>query len=111
MAARTKRRAKFDFRGRPFVWWIDGDRYLRISSLDKKFIVALALGADRDGDPAFSVIGQEFCGIDRSEQRPVWLAASWPVGTSMGACVDELLRWSFDPTHELVRLSGPPRFY
>jgi len=109
MPARTKRRAKFSFRNRPFVWWVDNDKYLRITSLDKKFVIALALGAS--GPSALSVIGQEFPGIEPSEPRPIWLAIDWPSGDSMGAYVDSLLRWSFDPTHELIRLSQPPRFY
>ena len=44
MPARTKGRVKFDFRGRRFVWWVDGDRWLRIASLDKKVVLAVPLG-------------------------------------------------------------------
>jgi hypothetical protein len=29
MPVRTKGRAKFEFRGRQFVWWVDGDYWLR----------------------------------------------------------------------------------
>jgi hypothetical protein len=58
----------FTFRGRPFVWWVDGDRYLRISSIGKKFIVAFHVV----GAPArLQVIGQKFPGIAPSEPRPV----------------------------------------
>src|SRR4051794_37607582 len=46
MAARTKGRAKFDFHGRPLLWWVDGDRYLRITSLDKKFVIAYPIGTE-----------------------------------------------------------------
>ncbi len=108
MPARTKRRAKFDFRGRPFVWWVDGDRYLRIASADKKFIIAFPLGGS--GPPAIAVIGQEFPGVEPVVPRPVWLrlSAPWASGKSMGAWVDELLRWSFDPAHSLTRLDKPP---
>ena len=102
MPARTKRRAKFIFGNRLFVWWVDADRYLRISSIDKKFVIALHLW---DAPPRLDVIGPEFPGIDRSEQRPVRLTVPWPVGQSMGAQVDALLRWAFDPGHELVRRS------
>ena len=112
MPARTKRRAKFDFRNRPFVWWVDSDRYLRISSLDKKFIIAYPLGTDLGDPPVIEVIGQEFPGLHRSERRPVWLVVPEPggAGRGMGAWVDSLLRWSFDPIHELIRFDGPPRF-
>jgi hypothetical protein len=109
MPARTKRRAKCIFRGRLFVWGVDGDRYLRISSADKKFVIAFPLGT-ADDPPVVEVIGREFPGIDASEQRPVRLLAPQPAGKSMGAWVDGLLRWAFDPTHELVRFDGPLHF-
>jgi hypothetical protein len=110
MGARTKRRAKFDFRGRPFVWWVDGDVYLRVSSLDKKFVIALPLGTE-PGDPrGVEVIGSEFPGLTRSDRRPVWLAAPPLSRESMGGWVEELLNWSFDENHALHRLSAPPRF-
>jgi hypothetical protein len=117
MPARTKGRAKFDFRGRPFVWWVDADRYLRISSLDKRFIIAAPMGTAIDMPPVIEVIGQEFPGLDPSERRPIRLvvpesdSGECPApGTSMGAWVDELLRWSFDPGRALIRFDGPIRF-
>jgi hypothetical protein len=85
MAARTKGRAKFDFRGRPFVWWVDGDRYLRVSSLDKRLIIAYPLVAEADDPAVVEVIGSEFPGLDQSEQRPVWFVAAPLSGRSMGA--------------------------
>jgi hypothetical protein len=101
MPARTRRRAKFDFQGRPFVWWVDADRYLRICSLDKKFIISLSLwGAAPE---VVEVIGQEFPGLDRSERRPVWLIAPPASGTSMGSRVNELLTWSFARDRPLTR--------
>jgi hypothetical protein len=109
MAARTKRRAQFDFRGRPFLWWVDGDRYLRVASSDKKFVIAVPLGTD-GGPPLVEVIGQEFPGLDRSERRPIWLVVPEQATTSMGGWVDRLLRWAFDPAHELICFEGPPRF-
>ena len=111
MPIRTRGRAKFDFRGRAFVWWIDNDKYLRIASLDKKFVIALLLGADIDAPGVVEVTGQEFPGLDQSERRPVRLVVPWPEGKSMGAWVDELLRWSFDPGHALIRFNGPVRFF
>ena len=93
MPARTKRRAKFQFRGRAFVWWVDGARYLRICSADKKFVVAFHLV----GAPAvLDVIGQEFPGLDASQKRPIRLGLPQVDGRSMGALVDGLLRWVFD---------------
>jgi len=111
MAARTKRRAKFDFRGRPFVWWIDGDKYLRIISLDKKFVIAVPLGIESDYWPVVQVIGPEFPGIERRERRPIVVVGP-PIEThvSMGAWVDQLLHWAFEPGHELVRVQEPIRF-
>lgn len=109
MPARTKGRAKFDFHGRPFVWWIDGDYWLRIASLDKKFVVAFALGRAGDQPPILTVHGHEFPGLKRSATRPVYLIVPQPSG-SMGAWVDHLLRWSLDPSHELIEAAGPTQF-
>jgi len=110
MPGRAKGRAKFDFRGRAFVWWVDGDRYLRISSQDKKFVIAFPLGRKIDTPPVVEVIGQEFTGLGPTEARPIWLIVPEPSGKSMGAWVDELLRWCFDPGHSLIRFNGPVRF-
>jgi hypothetical protein len=113
MPARTKGRAKFDFRGRPFVWWVDGDYWLRIASLDKRFVVAYALGRAIDQPPILTVHGQEFAGLTSADRRPVYVIApelSGGSGGSMGAWVDQLLTWAFDPLHELIKVEGPPRF-
>ena len=110
MPARTKRRAKFDFSGRPFVWWIDGDRYLRVVSLDRKFVIAVPfVGVENDCWPVM-IIGPEFPGVDPRERRPVVVAGPQPLQGPMGAWVDQLLRWAFDPAHELLRLREPIRF-
>src|SRR5688500_19638660 len=114
MPARTKGRAKFDFRGRPFVWWVDRDYWLRVSSLDKKFVIAYALGTTAETPPVVGVRGFEFPGIDRTEPRPVWLVAPElggrsGSGSSLGPWVEQLLTWSFDPGHEINR-TDPPRF-
>ena len=107
MPGRTKGRAKFDFRGRAFVWWVDSDYWLRVSSLDKKFVIAYALGAP----PVVGVSGFDFPGIDCKEPRPVWLVAPELGGSggSMGRWVEQLLSWSFDPGHEINR-TDPPQF-
>jgi hypothetical protein len=109
MAARTKCRAKFDFHGRPFVWWIDGGYYLRISSLDKKFIVAYPLGIELDQPAVVEVIGPEFPGLGPQVCRPAWFIAPPVSRDSMGAWVSDLLTWSFDATRALEE-AGPPRF-
>jgi hypothetical protein len=110
MPARTKGRAKFNFRGRQFVWWIDGDRWLRIASLDKKFVVAFALGRAADQPPILTVSGQEFPGLEGSRSRPRYVIVPEPSGNSMGAWVDQLLRWSFDATRQVIEAGEPPRF-
>ena len=108
MAARTKRRAKFDFRGRPFLWWVDGDKYLRIASADKKFVIAYLIGTE---EPAVvEVIGPEFPGAESSERRPLWFVAPELPESSMGAWVDRLLTWSFDTSQNRERLDTRPRF-
>lgn len=110
MPARTKGRAKFDFHGRPFVWWVDGDYWLRIASLDKRFVVAYALGRALDQPAILTVHGQEFPGLKSSAPRPVYLLVPEPSGDSMGAWVEQLLKWAFDKSHELIQVEGPPRF-
>jgi hypothetical protein len=108
MAARTKRRAKFDFRGRRFLWWVDDDRFLRITSLDKKFVIAYPMVTE-PGEPAVvEVIGSEFPGVEPSEQRPLWFIAPSLPTASMGAWVDRLLTWSFDANQERERAAARP---
>jgi hypothetical protein len=110
MAARTKGRAKFDFHGRPFLWWVDGDRYLRITSLDKKFIIAYPVGTEPNSPAVVEVIGSEFPGVENSEARPLWFVAPTLPATSIGACVEVLLTWSFDTSLERERVYARPRF-
>lgn len=110
MPARTKGRAKFDFHGRPFVWWVEGDYWLRIASLDKRFVVALSLVHSLDQSPILAVHGPEFPGLEPAEPRPIYLTMLAPAPDSMGAWVEQLLTWSFDPSHELIRTEGPARF-
>src|SRR5687768_17262599 len=105
MPARTKGRARFDFRGRAFVWCGNRAYRLRVSSLDKKFVIASALWRAADTPPVVGVRGFEFPGIDRNQPLPVWLVAPElgdprGPGSSMGPLVEHLLSWSFDPGHE-----------
>ena len=109
MPARTKGRAKFDFRGRPFVWWIENDKFLRIASGDKKFVIAYLIGTDPD-EPVVEVIGPEFAEIERTEPRPLWFVAPPLPAASVGTRVDRLLRWSFDTGQKRERVSARPRF-
>jgi hypothetical protein len=110
MPARSKGRAKFDFRGRAFVWWIDGDYWLRIASEDKRFVVAYPLGRAANQPPILTVHGPEFPGLEPFHPRPIYLVIPETTGKSMGAWVDQLLTWSFDNTQELIRSVEPPRF-
>src|SRR5262249_58146236 len=110
MPARTKGRAKFDFRGRPFVWWVDGDFWLRIASLDKRFVVAYALGRASDQPPILTVHGHEFPGLEPSEPRPIYLRTLEPAGASMGAWVEQMLALAFYPQPEFARAGEAPSF-
>jgi len=94
----------FDFRGRRFVWWVDGDNHLRVSSLDKKFIIAYPFCVESDCPAVVEVIGSELPGLDGAERRPVWLVAPSLSGKSMGAWVDALLTWSFSENRTLERV-------
>jgi hypothetical protein len=84
MPARTKKRAKFDFQGRPFVWWVEDEYYLRIASLDKKFVVAHPLWRRMEHPPVIEVIGEEFPGVAPSHPRPCWFIVPEMPGNSMG---------------------------
>ena len=110
MPGRTRKRAKFDFCGRPFIWWIDRDYWLRIASADKRFVVAFALGRDPSQPPTLAVHGHEFPGLPSGVPRPAYVIVPDPRGESMGAWVDELLRWSFNPTRQLVLSEFHPKF-
>ena len=110
MPARTKGRAKFDFRGRPFVWWVDGDFWLRIASLDKRFVVSYSLGRAAGQPPILAVHGHEFPGLEPSESRPIYVVTLEPIGESIGVWVEQLLAWSFDHADELTRVEAPPQF-
>ncbi|WP_186775679.1 hypothetical protein [Rubripirellula tenax] len=93
MGIRKKGRAKFDFKGRPFVWWIEGDVHLRIASDDKQFIVGYLL----IGDSSLLVVhGLEFPGIQNSE-RPLrlWVPPLSPTPV-IGHHVNHILSMCFD---------------
>jgi hypothetical protein len=92
------------------VWWVDGGFWLRIASLDKRFVVAYALGRASDQPAILTVHGHEFPGLEPSEPRPIYLKTLELAGTSMGGWVEQLLGWSFEQKHELTRADGPPRF-
>ncbi|TWT81674.1 hypothetical protein CA13_31270 [Planctomycetes bacterium CA13] len=93
MGIRKKGRAQFDFNGRPFVWWIEGDVHLRIASDDKRFIVGYLL----IGDSSLLVVhGPEFPGIQNPE-RPlrIWVPPLSPTPV-IGQHVNHILTMCFD---------------
>ncbi len=110
MPARTRGRAKFQFRDRLFVWWVDADRWLRIASQDKHFVVAYGLGRAVEQRPVLVVHGEEFPGLEPSDSRPIHLETVELTSNSMGSWVNDLLSWCFDESKILVRADAPPRF-
>lgn len=103
MAARSKKRAKFDYGGRTFLWHVDAETWVRICSADKQFIVAVPLLHDpgrEDLQPrCLTVIGREFpfAPVERRPldvPLPTWVADSMRI--SMGALVHAVLRFAFD---------------
>jgi hypothetical protein len=60
--------------GCPLIF-ADGDRYLRITSLDKKFIIAYPMGTEPETPAVVEVIGSEFPGVESAEGRPLWFVA------------------------------------
>ena len=106
MAARSKGRAKFDFRGRQFVWWVDGDKWLRIASSDKQFVVAVPLVKERDDHEVLVIHGPEFPGLPANERRPVVCRIPSLSQKSFGSYVGVILDWSFDPNHEIIEVNA-----
>jgi hypothetical protein len=107
MSIRVKGRAKFDYRGRQFVWWVDNDTYLRIASADKQFVVAYLLFDPNFIGPLLAVHGPEFPGVSRKESRPSWFVPPKFSATSMGGHVAEILDWYFQ-TENHERFAGTP---
>lgn len=113
MGARRKGRAKFEHSGRKFVWWVDNDTFIRISSEDKSFVVAYLLyDVPTDVGGILAVHGREFPGLMESEPRPIWLIVpeevSNALSNSMGALVNELITWCLEPTRDLQLYTGTP---
>lgn len=107
MSIRTKGRAKFDYDGRRFVWWVDSDIYLRIASADKQFVVSTPLHDLDSVGPLLAVLGPEFPGVSRTESRPVWFVPPKFSADSMGGHVANTLDWCFK-TEDHERFAGDP---
>src|SRR5687767_3965103 len=99
MAIRTKGRAKFDFGGRAFVWYIEGGKYVRIASADKRFSVSYSWAFPT----AVKVSGPEFAGLPVGRGRPAYLVPPMCGPMPVGRLVNEILVWSFDEKRPLVR--------
>ncbi len=110
MAVLTTRRAKFEYHGRHFVWWVDSDTWLRIASADKQFVVAYLLFDPDSVGPLLVVHGTKFPGIPRAEPRPVWLVPPKFIADSMGGHVADVLDWCFT-TEDHERFTGTPPAY
>lgn len=113
MGVRKKGRAKFEYAGRTFVWWVDNSEwFIRIASDDKSFVVAyLRCGVPDLVGGLLAVHGPEFDGVTAAEPRPIWLVVpeevSNAVHESMGALVNALLDWCFDSDCVRQRYSRP----
>jgi hypothetical protein len=92
MGVRRKGRAKFDFRGRTFVWYVSQDTYVRIASADKRYSVSY----NWYDSGVLKVSGAEFPGLDAAEKRPVYLILPRFTYPNLGALVNSILSWSFD---------------
>lgn len=107
MSIRKKGRNSFIFKGRLFSWWIDDETYLRIASVDKKFIIAIRMWGLPDDQCVIEVIGEDFPGLSSSDKRPVLLKTPELLGHSMGNYIEHILEWSLSPTKKVIRISGP----
>ena len=101
VSVRTKGRAKFYFRGRAFVWLVQDDKWLRVASADKRFVVAYSMIVERGEKPCLVVNGEEFLGLE-NHRRPIHLLPELPNSNSVGSLVNNLLEWCFDPNHPLI---------
>ena len=110
MSIRTKGRAKFDYCGRQFVWWVDNETHLRIASADKQFVVSYLLYDPESVGPLLAVHGPEFPGVSSTGSRPVWFVPPKFSATSMGGHVVEILDWCFK-TEKHERFAGNPPAY
>ena len=105
MSIRRKGRARFDYHGRQFVWWVDNDTYLRIASADKQFVVAYLLFDPDSVGPLLAVHGPEFPGVSNKDSRPVLLVPPKFSADSMGGHVADVLDWCFG-TEKHERFAG-----
>lgn len=111
MPARKRKRTRFEYLGRYYLWHYD-NWHVRLCSEDKKLVVAYFQGDPFGMDSHLEVIGQEFPGIEPTEPRPVRLCVppfvtdEWRKST--GAFTNALIRWCVRPTHRLRRFVGAP---
>ena len=109
MATRKKGRNRFRFASREFSWWIDNDTFLRISSVDKRFIVAYLLFDPDSVGPLLVVHGPEFPEIQADTERPIWLIPPEFTANNMGRNIADLLNWCFTTkNHQRFLGSLPP---
>jgi hypothetical protein len=107
MGARTKGRCRITVDGREFVWYVHAEYELRITSMDKKFSVSYPYPYSADG--RMRVSGQEFPGIEPDELRPVTIQAPDVDKYSLKVVVRNVIRWSMNPSHVIVRMGAQPR--
>ena len=107
MGARTKGRCRITVDGREFVWYVHAEYELRVTSMDKKFSVSYPYPYAADG--TMRVSGQEFPGIDPHEPRPVTIQAPDVDKYSFKVIVRNIIRWSLNPSHVIVRTGAKPR--
>lgn len=104
MGVRKKKRTCFEYLGEYFHWYHD-DWRVRVSTADKKFVIAYFTGDPWGDGPHLEVYGPRFPGIERNQTRPVRLCVpkfvidEW--ANSLGAFVNALIRWSLRESHRL----------
>ena len=91
MGIRKKGRAKFDYHGRLFVWWIDNEIYLRIASDNKRFVVGHLLVGESS---LLAVHGPDFPGLEHN-QRPCWFTMPPLRSPDIGRHVEHILNICF----------------
>jgi hypothetical protein len=104
MGVRKKGRARFEYLGEYFHWYLD-DWRVHVCSEDKTFVIAYFMGDPWGDGPHLEVHGNRFPGLEDNSNRPVRLCVPKFVtsaGTkSLGAFVNALIRWSLRTSHRI----------
>ena len=91
MGVRKKGRNQIEVAGRRFAWYVHGETDVRISSEDKRFVVAYRWLSE----PELTVIGPEFPRLSATALRPLILRPPTFSYRSPAGLARQIIRWAF----------------